>query len=125
MPVLSADTAVRCPECNSVDTKVTSIKWNDKGTRVRRYRKCNECDCTFRTTQNAEKVDNEGQRWKRSYQHKGEQVVTSVVTAEDVRDMRRDYESKRLNQKQIAMVYGVSHAQVNRIVRRIAWAHVT
>ena len=64
-------------------------------------------------------------RWKLPNQPRGAVVGTSVTTEEDVRDMRRDYDEKRLNQKQIASLYGVSHAQVNRIVRRIAWAHVT
>ena len=124
MPYYSADTAIRCPECNSADTKVQTTIWNNTGTRIRRYRKCNECDCTFRTTQTSEKIDMDAVRWKLPNQPRGSGVATSVTTEEDVREMRRDYDEKRLNQKQISALYGVSHAQVNRIVRRIAWAHV-
>jgi len=129
VPVLSAEVAVRCPECGAIDTKVTSIKWNEKGTRVRRYRKCNECGHKFRTTQARELVDNCGRLFKATALAPpdplfGEDNQNAVFTERNIRDMRMEYASGKFSQRALAQKYGVHQSTVCDIVNRKTWAHV-
>lgn len=44
----SAGLKMRCPECESIKTRVVETRVMD-GTYVMRYRFCGDCGCTFRT----------------------------------------------------------------------------
>ena len=125
MPAFSIETAIRCPECNSADTKDTSLKWNERFTRCRRYRKCNECGCNFRTTQTRELVDNCGRIWNaRPQTPRGEAHQNAVFTEQNIRDMREEYETGGVIQKDLAEKYGVAPRTIWAIVNRKTWAHV-
>lgn len=51
---------------------------------------------------------------------KGEENPSAKITEEDVYAIRRD----KRGEKQIAFDYGLSQGQVNRIRRRVKWAHL-
>ena len=116
---------MRCPECGSCKTKVTSLKWNQSGTRVRRYRKCNECGYTFRTTQTSEKIDNDGRHWNWDQTRtRGETHGMSVFTAADIRRMREMYETGTYTKTRLGEIFGCSRANIRQIVERKTWAHI-
>lgn len=46
------------------------------------------------------------------------------LTEADVREIRRRYAAREVNQPQLAREYGVSTAEISAICRRIVWTHV-
>lgn len=53
----------------------------------------------------------------------GEQVNTSKLTAEKVRKIR-EKKSQGVESDKLAEEYGVSKSAINRLLRRVTWAHV-
>ena len=92
--------------------------WSKDRTQARRFRKCCECGATFRTVQESEKVDNEGDLWvdkARRYR--------ASFTEEQVRDMREAY-SYGLTQEVLAKKFNCKVLTVRRIIQRKTWAHI-
>jgi len=113
-----------CPKCGG-ETRVTCLTHHPFLNRQRRFRRCLVCEHKFRTTQDAERLDDDGRHWKRLNSQAGERSVSAVLTEEDVRDLRNEYDRKTTTQEKLALRYGISLSQVNRIVRRQSWAHVS
>lgn len=114
---------MNCPKCGG-ETRVTCLEHHPSGNRVRRFRRCLACNYKFRTTQSKERVDNDGHIWKGPVQAWGEQSPCAVLTEQAVREMREEYKQGQFSQPQLSKRYGISLAQVNRIIRRQRWAHV-
>ena len=55
---------------------------------------------------------------------KGEQVGTAVLSADEVAAIRRRYATGLITQKALAHEFGVSRAQMCRIVHGQRWAHL-
>jgi Mor family transcriptional regulator len=55
---------------------------------------------------------------------KGEQIGTSVLTSDQVRDIRRRYRSGESRQFELAKEYGVGRSAIYSIVHRVSWRHV-
>lgn len=55
---------------------------------------------------------------------RGEEHSNAVLTEELVREIRRLH-SKGNGYGRIARAVGISRAQVQRVVKRVAWAHVS
>jgi len=49
---------------------------------------------------------------------------TSSLTADDVRGIRRKYESGSVSQSDLAAEYGVSESTINRVVNHESWTHI-
>lgn len=54
----------------------------------------------------------------------GERCANSKLKKEDVINIRTIWNSKSLNQKEIADMYGITQSNVNKIIKRVSWAHV-
>jgi DNA invertase Pin-like site-specific DNA recombinase len=55
---------------------------------------------------------------------RGEGHPNSILTEELVREIRKLHAAGEYGYRRIARAVGVSPAQVERVVKRIAWAHV-
>lgn len=128
MPAYNQEFSVRCPACGAQDTRVTCSKWNEAGDRIRRYRKCNECGHTFRTTQPQEFLDMSGSFFNTGVlpqnEQSGEANPNAFFTVKNVQDIRQAYEAGRLNQRELAKLYGCAQQTISNILRRKTWAHV-
>jgi transcriptional regulator NrdR family protein len=112
-----------CPACGG-QTRVSNTEINATGLRIRRFRNCPSCGYKFRTTQTVEKLDNDGRIWHFAKTRCGELNGRNIFTEDDVRRMRRMYETKEYSQKQLAKIFGTGQTNVSNIVRRATWAWV-
>lgn len=67
-------------------------------------------------------ADNAKDKIIKGRQVRGELVGTSKLTAQQVDAMRQAYAAGNVKQKELGAHFGVSIAQVSRIVNRIRWA---
>ena len=115
---------MNCPECGG-PSRVSNTEVNASGLRIRRFRNCPSCGYKFRTTQTVEKLDNDGHLWHFAKTRRGELNGRNIFTEDDVRRMRRMYETKEYSQKQLAKIFGTGQTNVSNIVRRATWAHIS
>lgn len=54
----------------------------------------------------------------------GETNPMSLLKDDDIREIRRMYESGKYLQKEIARIYGVSNQTINNIIHKKSWKHV-
>ena len=60
----------------------------------------------------------------RAAKPKGQLHPNSKLTDTAVQDIRNLYNTKLYTQKQIAVMFGISHQQVSKIVNKVRWDHV-
>ena len=118
--------AIACLECGSTNNISTSIKVSKSGRRIRRFRKCQDCGHTFRTTQLAELHDDDARFWhhKKDDGKQGCENHNSAFTEENIRDIREDFQLEEMDIKSIATKYGVHRATIERIVKRQTYKNV-
>lgn len=68
--------------------------------------------------------DQSGARTKPWALARGERIASSKLTEDAVREMRRLREVERLTIVELGLRFGVHHAVVSRVLRKLAWAHV-
>lgn len=113
---------VACPKCSS-PTKVTStdyIHGDDGGKKVswiRRYRCCQNCKYKFATKQETEMI------YDTTIGHCGENHPSSVLTEENVKEMREKYAAGQ-GTSSIAREMGLEPSHVSRVCLRKTWKHV-
>tara|TARA_R110000868_G_scaffold341528_1_gene602392 strand:- start:786 stop:1112 length:327 start_codon:yes stop_codon:yes gene_type:complete len=108
---------MRCRACNSCNTRVTSIdKLTDE--LVKRYCRCVDCNSTFRTIEQYEKVKTNVRRTLA-----GAAKDIAVLEKADVLKLREMY-ADGVKQIKLAEIFGISHQHVSSIVNRKKWAHV-
>ena len=121
---------MNCPECGG-PTRVSNTEINDKRSsrsdiRIRRFRNCKSCGYKFRTTQTAEKLDNDGKSWNfAKTRARGEAAGGAVFTESDIIKMRTMYRSGDYSHRQLAKIYGCTKTNVYHILNRHSWAHVS
>ena len=54
----------------------------------------------------------------------GERIGNSILTANEVLEIRRQYSGGGQSQSQIARKYGVTQVNVSAIIRRVTWKHI-
>ena len=70
------------------------------------------------------RIDNARDAVERGRTCRGERHPSAKLTAEDVREIRRLYESGNTSHARLAARYGVSPGAVGAVVRRECWAHI-
>jgi len=85
-------------------------------------RKCCRPDHLFLGSDKDNALDRD--RKGRRTAQRGSSNSGAKLTEEDVRRIRRQYVWRRFGCDKLATEYGVSRVTINRIVRRVAWAHV-
>ena len=115
---------VCCPKCEGFRTKITCLRVNEDGTLIRRYRKCEDCEHMFRTTQPTEVHDDDGTFWFATPLTNGS-FHRAVFTPENIRKIRSTYKTGLVSQQALADMYGVSQSAVSAIVNKKFYKHVT
>ena len=69
-------------------------------------------------------ADNVADRVNRGRQPRGESHPFSVLSNEEVLNIRRQFTGKWGEQTKLAAIYNVSLGMINRIVRRKTWTHI-
>lgn len=118
--------SIPCLECGSRNNISTSIKVSKSGRRIRRFRKCQDCGHRFRTTQLAERHDDDASFWKQNRKggKEGCENVNSYFTEDNIREIREDFELEELNYTFLATKYGCHPATIERIVKRQTYKNV-
>ena len=94
--------------------------------RIRRFRACTSCGHRFRTTQTAEKLDDDAKSWNfAKTRARGEAAGGAVFTESDIIKMRTMYSSGNFSHRQLAKIYGCTKTNVYHILNRNSWAHVS
>jgi len=106
---------VCCPKCERFRTKITCIKVNDEGTLIRRYRKCEDCEHMFRTTQPVEFHDDDGVMWGMSLIEPGAHPQAKF-TKSQIRRIRNTYKLENLTYYDLALQYDVSYYTIAKII---------
>lgn len=114
---------MHCPECNHKSTVVTSTLCHPTGKRVRRYRKCPSCGHTFRTTQQVERLDDDGVLWNIK-RPAGTKSPSSFFTQENIADIRKLRKYEGWSADQLAKKYGCHPVTIRRILRRARYQDV-
>ena len=115
---------MKCRFCNSTNTRATCTQ--HKGNETWRYCRCLDCGFRYKTIETYA-VPKRG-AVPEVPQHvnckaKGEQVGTSVLTTENVLEIRR-LASENQTYVTIAKKFGIHKDSVYRIVKRKYWSHV-
>ena len=118
--------AIACLQCGSINNTATSVIVSKSGRRIRRYRKCQDCGHTFRTTQLAELHDDDASLWhhRKDYGKPGCENPNSAFTEDNIRDIREDFHLEEMDIKSIAIKYGVHPVTIERIVKRQTYKNV-
>jgi hypothetical protein len=61
----------------------------------------------------------------RGKQPKGEKQALSKLTETQVREIRNKYANGGITQQQLALEYGVNKSNINKLIRRKRWFHIT
>lgn len=113
-----------CPHCGSRDNYVSTVVLHPKGHSIRRYRRCNNCNTTFRTFQKAERLDNSSELWSGdSYKREGTQNGNAVFTEQNIIEMRK-FREQGMTYPELAKMYGCGCNTIGRIVRRESYKNV-
>jgi DNA-binding CsgD family transcriptional regulator len=115
---------MNCRKCNSKDTRVTVTEHH--GNETWRYCRCLKCGTNFKTIETyaiLKRGSIPGVPQHSNCIRRGEQSGTSVLTEQNVRDIRLLAETKT-TYKEIAERYGIHHSTVYRIVKRKRWSHI-
>ena len=108
---------VCCPKCESLRTKITCLRVNDEGTLIRRYRKCEDCAHTFRTTQPAEIYDDAGEMWGISRVAPGAHHA-AVFSDAQIEELRQKFESGQWTRDELSVWFDTHYSYVCRIISR-------
>jgi len=115
---------MRCRKCNSTNTRATNTQ--HKGNETWRYCRCLDCDSRYKTIETYAVLKRGavfGFPQHVNCKRKGEQVSTSVLTEENVVEIRR-LASENQTYVVIAKRFGIHKDTVYRIVKRKLWSHV-
>jgi len=113
-----------CPECGHTSTVVTVTRCHPTGKRIRRYRRCPSCGHTFRTTQQAEQLDDEGTLFWRKAKRSGTESPSSFFTKQNIIDIRELSKYEGWSSTQIAKEFGCHASTIRRIVRRARYKDI-
>ena len=116
---------MRCRACNSCNTRVTCTK-SISAIETRRYCCCLDCKAHYQTTETytiTKRGSMFGVKQDNSYKARGERISTSVLTEDNVREIRKLSTAKQ-TYVQIAKQFGIHKHTVYKIVNRKSWAHV-
>jgi transcriptional regulator NrdR family protein len=115
---------MRCRACNSRNTRVTSTFHKNAATTIR-YCRCLDCKARYQTLERyvTPKPGFIFGVARDNNQAKGERISTSVLTEDNVREIRKLSAAKQ-TYVQIAKQFGIHKDTVYKIVNRKSWAHV-
>ena len=113
--------AMPCRECNSPNTRVTCT--TDFENYTKRYCRCLDCRARFRTIERYEVYKRGPKPGGVLLDTQGSKNGFSVLTEENVVEMRKMKE-KGMTNRELAKVFGVNSGHVSRIVNRKIWKHV-
>jgi hypothetical protein len=116
---------MRCRACNSRNTRVTSTdkRYVDI---VYRYCRCLDCSAHYKTIEKyavLKRGSSFGVQQDNSRKARGERIGTSVLTRENVIEIRNLFAAKQ-TYIQIAKQFGIHKNTVYKIVNRKTWSHV-
>lgn len=121
---MHCSSSLPCPKCGSKKTFVTVTEVHPVKQLIRRFRRCGECSHRFRTTQQAEKYDDDAAIWRRkqrretSSRNRGLRNGRSYFTKENILEIRHLSDVEDVPYGQIAEKFGCAYQTVARIVRR-------
>ena len=116
---------MRCRACNSLNTRVTST-FHKNATITIRYCRCLDCKARYQTLERyvtTKRGSMFGVEQDNSRKARGERISTSVLTEDNVREIRKLSAAKQ-TYIQIAKQFGIHKDTVYKIVNRKSWAHV-
>ena len=116
---------MRCRTCNSTNTRVTSTFHKNAVVTIR-YCRCLDCKARYQTLERyvtTKRGSMFGVEQDNSRKARGERVSTSVLTEDNVREIRKLSAAKQ-TYIQIAKQFGIHKDTVYKIVNRKSWAHV-
>lgn len=117
--------AFPCPECGSRGTRVSNTE--QRGYRIKRYIRCEDCGVRFRTIERHASpkkpgTPNRPKPSSRTY-NRGEGNPAAVLAAADVLAIRQAIEAGS-SQAELARRYGLSSSHVSRIANRQIWRNL-
>ena len=115
---------MRCRTCNSNDTRVISTFHKNSAVTIR-YCRCLDCKARYQTIERYV-IPKPGFMFgveQNNNQARGERVSSSVLTEDNVREIRNLSAAKQ-TYVQIAKQFGIHKDTVYRIVNRKSWTHV-
>jgi len=115
---------MRCRSCNSKNTRVTCTEHH--GHRTVRYCRCLDCSTRYRTVETYEQPKRgpaPGYVPHPNHIKRGEDVHTSVLTEDNVRQIR-SLAKDNVTYVVIAQQFGIHKDTVYRIVKRKSWTHI-
>jgi len=117
---------MNCRSCKSSNTRVTTTEHH--GNETWRYCRCNNCNARFKTIETYAILKPGAIPGKKQhvncYRHlQGEQVGTSVLTEQNVHDIR-SLARDNTTYVTIAKQFGIHKNTVYRIVKRKLWSHI-
>lgn len=116
---------MRCRACNSINTRVTST-FHKNATVTIRYCRCLDCQARYQTLERyvtTKRGSMFGVEQDNSRKARGERISTSVLTEDNVREIRKLSAAKQ-TYIQIAKQFGIHKDTVYKIVNRKSWTHV-
>ena len=126
---------IKCPKCESSNTKVTAVTKHPSGKATRRFKKCKDCGHMYRTVVFEERLDDDAAIWHRisnpvhtkktlSELARGENNLQAKLTVQNVIGLRQEYARGGVTFQQLADKAGLHRNHVRGIVRGIYWRHV-
>jgi hypothetical protein len=115
---------MNCRHCNSTQTRVTVTQ--HQGNQTHRYCRCLDCEARFKTIETyaiPKRGSVPGVKQHENCRVKGEKVGTSVLTEENVLEIRRLATASQ-TYAEISKRFGVHKDTVYRIVKRRRWSHI-
>jgi hypothetical protein len=115
---------MKCRHCNSINTRVTATEHH--GNESWRYCRCLDCEAHYKTIETyaiLKRGSIPGVRQHVNCRKRGVDIGTSVLTEENVREIRRRA-TENQTYVSIATKFGIHQNTVYRIVKRKLWAHV-
>lgn len=114
---------MHCKKCGHSVTRVVNGQY--QGEEKHRWRRCVKCDALVRTVESYAGVPGPKRGtpiWWTPV--RGNKHPNAVFTEDDIRNMRK-LSATGTPYSAIAKTYGTSPSYVSRIVRRLAWTHVS
>jgi len=115
-----------CRACNSINTRVICTK-SISAIETKRYCRCLDCKAHYQTIETytiTKRGSMFGIQQDNSRKARGERISSAVLTADNVREIRRlSFECYQTYQE-IASRFGIHKQTVYKIVNRKSWAHV-
>ena len=112
---------MKCHQCQSTNTRVTCTDHYE--TLTKRYIRCLDCGCKFRTIEKYEVHKRGPKKGSKLPDTQGSKNGFSVLTEQNILDIRKLKQEGKTNFA-ISVIYGINRGHVSKIVNRKVWTHI-